>query len=143
MNLLPTLEFARLQDVQQMNDFFADWDIEATQLGSGTNEIISRQIVWPDLVGEHYRSTLQKQVEYRTPPGMTLFILFRPGTSPGNWCGHEITDDVLLINRPNQDHFAVQSTDHDAITVLSKGDIGHLICGGFINVDRERIGVFS
>ena len=115
--MLPTLIDAKIRDVHEMNDFFGDWDIRATQLCPGQHEITSRQLTWPDLVVERYRSTFLKQVEYRAPPGITLFILFRQGTSPGHWCGHEIKNDVLLINHPDQDHFAIQSPDHDAITI--------------------------
>ena len=123
MNSLPTLTDARLCNVHEMNDFFGDWDIRANQLGQGQHEITSRQLTWPDLVVEHYRSTFLKQVEYRTPPGVTLFILFRVGTSPGHWCGHEVTNDVLLINHPEQDHFAIQSPDHDAMTIWMSNDL--------------------
>lgn len=119
MASLPTLVYSRIHDIDQLNHQMADWRIDSMPLETGELEIRSEQIIYSDLVVERSRQNFAKQDRYEIPMGTTLFCIFKPGCIPGHWCGFEIPEDVLLINQPGQEHFAVlpEGFDHIAITV--------------------------
>ena len=118
MGVLATLESLELDDVDQLNGVSSNWTIESIQLKPGQHRFSARRIVFPDLMVERYRSNLAKHDLYELPKDTTLITIFRPGISPGHWCGYSIPDDVALINQSGREHFAVLPCGHEGIAIL-------------------------
>ena len=97
MNSLPTLDVTEMHDADALDRVLVDWKIDSMQLGKGELLAHSERLVFPDLVVERSRQNLTKRDEYQIPPGTTVFCLFKPGSTAGQWCGFEVPENVLLL----------------------------------------------